>query len=85
MTQHLSRCAIAVPRAPFESMQLQQFANAPKSLPCGLVTGKSLMSVAIVVENTLRPVKCRSVDCRLPRKAINLLYSIARFSWSSPR
>jgi hypothetical protein len=27
---------------------------APKPLPCGLVTGESLMSVAIVVENAFR-------------------------------
>src|SRR5690242_18383763 len=32
MTQQTSRCAITVPRAPFESMQLQQFAS------CAVVT-----------------------------------------------
>ena len=44
------RCVpIAVPRAPFESMQLQQFANGAKVyFPRRLITGKSLMPVAIV-------------------------------------
>jgi hypothetical protein len=32
---------------------------ASKSLPRGLITGKSLMSVAIVVENAFRPVNGR--------------------------
>jgi hypothetical protein len=59
MTLDLSWCAIAVPRAPFESMQLQQFANGAKVTSARLITGKSLMSVAIVVENAFRPVNGR--------------------------
>jgi len=41
MTQHVSWCAVAVSRAPFELMQLQQFANGVKVTSVRAVIGKS--------------------------------------------
>ena len=58
MTQHLSWCAVAVSLAPFELMQLQQFASSVK-VTSGLVIGKSLRCLAIVVENLFRPYSGR--------------------------
>jgi len=43
-------------------VQVQEFANATKSLSVRPVAGKSLMSVTIVVENTFRPYNGRSDD-----------------------
>jgi hypothetical protein len=47
----VSWCAVAVSRAPFELMQLQHLRVTSKSLPCGLVIGKSLVDTRIGLSN----------------------------------
>jgi hypothetical protein len=62
---HLSRCAFGVTRLAFGSGASPRiYASCSKSLPCGLVVGKSLMSATIVVENSFRPVNGRSAEHR---------------------
>jgi hypothetical protein len=56
----LVEATIAVPRLRSNRCNFNNLRMAPKSLPCGLVPGKSLMSVAIVVENAFRPYNGRS-------------------------
>jgi hypothetical protein len=49
------RCAVDVPRVAFGSDASARICDAClESLPCGLVVGKSLMSLAIVAENFFR-------------------------------
>jgi len=62
MAQRVSRCAIAVPHATFESDTSPGICESYQShFPCGLVVGKSLMLVAIVIENAFRPYNGRTV------------------------
>jgi hypothetical protein len=65
MTQHLSRCAIAVPRVPFESMQLQQFApnrDHRDKLTPGYHNSAALIARRRVSQATM---SCSSL-CRVP-------------------
>jgi len=57
------RCAAAVPRVSLGRDASPRICVwCLKSLPCGLVAGKSLMSVTIVVENSFRPPNGRLVS-----------------------
>ena len=42
-----------------DQLKLAHFLEMLERLPCGLVAGKSLMLVGIVVQNVFRPVKSR--------------------------
>jgi hypothetical protein len=54
-------CAVAVPHVSFGSAKNSQISCVvSKSLPCGLVIGKSLRCMAIIVENFFRPSNGRS-------------------------
>jgi antitoxin VapB len=59
--QHVLRCAVAVPNVACGSDASPRISLlCAKSLPCGLVAGKSLMLMAIVVENSFRSLNGRS-------------------------
>ncbi len=63
MSYHAWRCAIAVPRVVFGFFASPRIcARCSKPLPCGLTTGKSLISVAIVVENALGRITADQSD-----------------------
>jgi hypothetical protein len=75
MAQRVSRCAFAVSHATFDSDTSPRICEWRQSyFPCGLVAGKSLVSVAIVVENAFRPVNGRLVGFR-PRVLFKSLTS----------
>jgi hypothetical protein len=56
MAQPLSRCAIAVPRASFESMQLQEFANSTKVASVRAGYRQVIDVLVIVVEKRVQIV-----------------------------
>jgi hypothetical protein len=61
MAKRVSRCASAVPHATFDLDTSPRICEWRQSyFPCGLVAGKSLMSVAIVLENAFRPYNGQS-------------------------
>jgi len=59
--QHLSPCGIAVPRSPFESMQLQQFSKGAGITSVRAGYQQVIDLLAIVIEDGFRLYNGRSV------------------------
>jgi hypothetical protein len=62
MMQLLSPCGIAVPRATFESMQVQQFSKGAEVTSVRAGYRQVIDVLAIVVENGFRPITADQSD-----------------------
>jgi hypothetical protein len=63
--EHVSRCATAVPRVGFRSLQVQDFTHDSKVASVRAAYRQVIDVVAIVIENAFRPYNGRSVGQRL--------------------